>query len=130
MLDKNKNKLEEETATESIDSLRNLIEEQTNKIAQLTSELQRSSSSINHSPKSPVNSNGGSPIPGSLESLIEQKQKTIDGLTGVLNLTSAHLETEKYNNKVIVQNLQADIYNKDLQINELRIHIDHLNRAK
>ncbi len=89
-------------------------------IAGLKLELQRMSR------KSPQSS-CGSPV--CLESLVEQKQKTIDGLTGVLNLTSAQLENEKFNNEILVQSLKAEIYNKTLQIGELRVHIDHINRV-
>lgn len=60
-------------------------------------------------------------------SLVEQKQKTIDGLTGVLNLTSAQLETEKYNNQVALTNMQNELYERDMRISELRNYIDVIN---
>jgi len=129
-----KNKTKPETAnTETPESLRTLIDKQLEEIGQLKASLnelqtlsQQEIVSLKFelqrvSRRSP-STGSGSPTSisdqRSLETLVEQKQKTIDGLTGVLNLTSAQLENEKYNNEVIVQTLRADIYNKDLQIGE------------
>ena len=55
---------------------------------------------------------------------MEQKQKTIDGLTGVLNLTSAQLEGEKYNNQMALASMQNEIYERDVRLGELRSYID------
>lgn len=100
-------------------SLKKQVTEQTNELDRLTRmirdlEMNTHNSSRRNSPTNDL-------------SLVEQKQKTIDGLTGVLNLTSAQLETEKYNSQVALTNMQNQLYERDMRISELRNYIDVVN---
>jgi hypothetical protein len=96
-------------------ALRRQLTEQGNELERLNKLVVDLEAKCRHSPMM---------LGNSYESLVEQKQKTIDGLTGVLNLTSAQLEGEKYNNQMALASMQNEIYERDVRISELRSYID------